>query len=146
MSNTTKKKMSESKKKAWKEGRMTLSSRCSNTKPELKIQGFLKELNIDFQTHQYMGILHDYQVDIFIPSMNLVIECDGAHWHYLPREKYKSDDKNWRCKKTAQEQWDIDDVRTKELIDKRYKVLRLAEDTIKSMEIEDFKKILIYIK
>jgi len=143
LSEKSKKKMSDSKKKIWKEGRMILSSRCSNTKPELKIQGLLNELGIEFATHQYMGILHDYQVDIFVPSLNLIIECDGNHWHYIPRDKYKSDDVNWRCKKMAQQQWDIDDIRTNELIKKGYKVLRLAEDAIKIMDIAEFKQQLI---
>ncbi|GAG67123.1 unnamed protein product [marine sediment metagenome] len=41
--------------------------------------------------------------------MNLVIECDGDYWHKYPVGR------------------DIDHIRTKELIQKGFKVLRLWE-------------------
>ncbi len=89
---------------------------------EVKIQNFLKELGIEFFTHQYMKIENGYQCDILIPSMNLVIECDGDYWHRYPIGR------------------DIDKVRTKELIQKGFKVLRLWEREIRIMNISDFKK------
>ena len=47
-----------------------------DTSIEIKIQNFLKQLNMEFYTHQYINIKHGYQYDILIPSMNLIIECD----------------------------------------------------------------------
>ncbi len=92
-----------------------------DTSIEIKIQNFLKQLGIDFFTHQYMKeIEHSYQCDILIPSMNLVIECDGDYWHKYP---------------TGTE---IDYVRTSELIKKGFKVLRLWENEIRVMELKDF--------
>ncbi len=89
---------------------------------EIKIQNLLKQLGIEFFTHQYMKeIEHGYQCDILIPSMNLVIECDGNYWHKYPIGN------------------DIDHIRTKELIKKGFKVLRLWEIEIKSMDINQFK-------
>ncbi len=58
-----------------------------DTKPEIKMQQLLKELNIDFVTHKYMNIEHGYQCDILIPSMNLIIECDGDYWHNILQVK-----------------------------------------------------------
>ena len=73
-----------------------------------------------------MKIKHGYQCDILIPSMNLVIECDGDYWHKYPVGN------------------DIDHIRTKELIEKGFKVLRLWEFEIKNMGLNDFKiKLLI---
>ena len=92
-----------------------------DTSIEVKIQNFLKKLGIEFFTHQYMKIPHGYQCDILIPSMNLVIECDGDYWHKYPIGR------------------DIDNVRTKELIEKGFKVLRLWEFEIKKMELKDMK-------
>jgi len=90
-----------------------------DTKIEVKIQNFLKQLNINFFTHQYIQqIEHGYQCDIFIPSMNLVIECDGNYWHKYPIGN------------------DIDHIRTKELLEKGFKVLRLWEHEIKDMNID----------
>ena len=93
----------------------------TDTKIELKIQNFLKQLGIEFFTHQYIKqIEHAYQCDIFIPLMNLVIECDGDYWHSYP---------------TGTE---IDHIRTKELIDGGFKVLRLWEFEIKKLNVNDF--------
>ena len=83
---------------------------------------FLKELGYEFFTHQYMKeIEHGYQCDILIPSMNLVIECDGVYWHKYPIGN------------------NIDHIRTKELLEKGFKVLRLWEKEINVMNIIQFK-------
>ena len=92
-----------------------------DTKIEVKIQNYLRELGIEFFTHQYMKIPHGYQCDILIPYLNLVIECDGDYWHKYPIGR------------------DIDNIRTKELIEKGFKVLRLWEFEIKEMSISEFK-------
>ena len=93
-----------------------------DTSIEIKIQNFLKELGIEFFTHQYMKeIEHGYQCDILIPSINLVIECDGVYWHKYPIGR------------------EIDHIRTKELIEKGFKVLRLWENDIKVMDLNEFK-------
>lgn len=91
------------------------------SKIEVKVQNFLKKMGIEYFTHQYMKIEHGYQCDILIPSLNLVIECDGNYWHKYPIGK------------------DIDHVRTNELIEKGFRVLRLWENEIKTMNINEFK-------
>jgi len=94
-----------------------------DTTIEVKIQNFLKKLGIEFFTHQHMKeIEHGYQCDILIPSMNLVIEADGNYWHKYPIGN------------------DIDHIRTKELIEKGFKVLRLWECEIRAMELNDFQE------
>lgn len=93
-----------------------------DTSIELKIQKFLKQLNIDFYPHQYFyAIPHAYQVDIFVPSLTLIIECDGDYWHKYPFGN------------------EIDKIRTKELLDKGFKVLRLWERDIRKMDLSEFK-------
>jgi very-short-patch-repair endonuclease len=69
-------------------------------------------------------IEHGYQCDILIPSMNLVIECDGVYWHKYPIGN------------------DIDHIRTKELLEKGFRVLRLWEHEINVMEINSFRALL----
>jgi very-short-patch-repair endonuclease len=94
-----------------------------DTKIELKIQNFLEQLGIEYYTHKYIvEIEHGYQCDIFIPSMKMVIECDGDYWHSYP---------------TGTE---IDKIRTKELLEKGFKVLRLWESEIKEMNLDKFKE------
>ncbi len=89
---------------------------------EVKIQEYLKLLGVDFFTHQYMKIKHGYLCDFFIPSLNLIIETDGDYWHKYPVGR------------------DIDKVRTKELIEKGFKVLRLWENEIVKMDLQELKE------
>lgn len=93
-----------------------------DTKIEVKIQMFLKELGYEYFTHQYMNINHAYQCDILVPALNMVVECDGDYWHKYPIGN------------------EIDHIRTKELLEKGFKVLRLWEHNIRVMDIGKFKK------
>ena len=103
-----------------------------DTKIEVKIQDYLNQLNISFNTHRYLDILHTYQTDTFIPSLNLVIEADGDYWHANPI-KYSNPSEQQK------KQIEKDKIRTKELKEKGYQVLRLWENEIKDMSIDDFK-------
>lgn len=96
-----------------------------DSKIEVKIQNFLEKMGIEYFTHKHIKeIEHSYQCDILIPSMNLIIECDGDYWHKYPIGK------------------EIDHIRTKELLEKGFKVLRLWECEIKKLRINSFRKIL----
>lgn len=124
ISNTLKRHyVSEETKRKIKEKRLLQITPIKDTSIEIRIQNFLKTLGIDFFTHQYMKeIEHSYQCDILIPSMNLIIECDGAYWHKYPIGR------------------EIDHIRTKEMIEKGFKVLRLWEHEINTMDLEKFKE------
>ncbi len=108
----------------FKERRQHIKIPKKDSTIEVKIQNFLKQLKIEYFTHQHIKIEHGYQCDILIPSLNLVIECDGDYWHKYPIGN------------------DIDHIRTKELIEKGFKVLRLWEFEIRSMKLNEFEKIL----
>ena len=123
-----------------KEARAKQILPIKDTSIEIKIQNFLKQLGIDFFTHQYIKeIEHSYQCDIIIPRMNLVLECDGDYWHGNPI---------FFPNPTTMQQGHInrDRIRTIELIAKGFRVLRLWENEIKVMKIEDFKDKLNKIK
>ena len=122
---------------ASKERRVNLILPIKDTKIEIKIQNFLKQLSIEFFTHQYMPIEHGYQSDILIPSLNLIIECDGDAFHFNP-QKYNKDYRMFKNGMTAEQRWKLDADRTKELIDKGFKVLRLWESDINKMNLNDF--------
>ncbi len=107
----------------------------TDTSIEVKIQNFLKELNIEFLTHQHMNIRDSYQCDIFIPSIKLVIECDGDYWHGN-LETYN----NWNNLSQKQKVQKIRDYgRTNELEEKGFKVWRLWEKDIKKINLPEFK-------
>ncbi len=102
-----------------------------NTSIEIKIQNFLKELNIEFYTHQFIKIFNAYQCDIFVPSLNLIIECDGDYWHGNS-QKFPIL-KDWQINQKEQ-----DKVRTDELIKKGYNVLRLWGSEIEELNCGQF--------
>jgi very-short-patch-repair endonuclease/transposase len=101
-----------------------------DTKIEVKIQNFLKNLGIEFYTHQYIKeIEHSYQCDIMIPvqkgiNQKTIIECDGDYWHDYPNGKEK------------------DHLRTKELQEKGWRVIRLWEREIKRLKLNELSFIL----
>lgn len=105
-----------------------------DTSIEVKLQEFLKQLGYDFMCHKYIELLsHGYQCDIFIPDLHLVIEADGDYWHGNPLNY--PNPTHWQ-----KEQINRDNIRTKELIRKGYKVLRIWETEIKEMTLNDFKE------
>lgn len=117
------KKRSEEAKAKIKKARATQVLPVKDTIIEVKIQNFLKQLGIEYFTHKYMKeIEHGYQCDVLIPSMNMVIECDGDYWHKYPIGT------------------GIDHTRTSELLEKGFKVLRLWEQEIKVMDVNNFKQ------
>ena len=95
-----------------------------DTTIEVKIQTYLSILKIPFYTHNYIRIPHSFQCDILIPSYNLVIECDGDYWHCFPIGGK------------------FDKIRTQELIEHGFRVLRLWERDIKQLSIQQFRRIL----
>ena len=119
-----------------------------DTTIEVKIQNFLKQLGIEFFTHQYMKIEHGYQCDIFIPVQEgiiqkTIIECDGDFFHMNPK-KFSPEDKIFKTGMTAKEKWELDGNRTQELIEKGFRVVRLWEHEIRPMKLNDFKGRLEY--
>ena len=65
--------------KAW-----FLAARKSPSSLELKLGQLLDSLQIEYEIQKCIG---NFVVDIFIPSEDLIIECDGGYWHNLPGRK-----------------------------------------------------------
>lgn len=111
-----------------------------DTSIEVIIQNFLKKLRIEFFTHFYIKKIElAYRCDIFIPSMNFIIETDGDYWHGNP-EKFPN------LNKWQKEQRKEDKLRTQQLLKKGYNVMRIWESEIKVMELNEFKNKLNQVK
>jgi G:T-mismatch repair DNA endonuclease (very short patch repair protein) len=114
-----------------------------DTTIEIKIQNFLKQLGIEFYTHQYIKeIQHSYQCDIMISvqdriKQKTIIECDGDAFHFNPK-RYNENSRIFRDGTSAKEQWELDSNRTRELIEKGWRVIRLWGSEIKVMNLSDF--------
>lgn len=115
--------------------RLEFTLPVKDTKIEVKIQNYLKLLHIEFKTHYYISeINHGYQCDILIPTAKLVIECDGCYWHGCPTCNRKINEyQNQQIKEDA--------IRTKELNEIGYKIIRLWEHDIKKISLNEFERI-----
>jgi len=72
--------------------------KCGNIQPiwENEINDYIvKELGIDTVMHDRKAIGNGMEIDIYVPSLHIGIECDGLKWH---SEEYK--DKNYHLEKT----------------------------------------------
>jgi len=88
---------------------------------EKKIQGYLNNLGIEVATHKLIYLPSGaYQCDAFLPSLNLVIECDGNYWHNYPNGN------------------GIDHIRATEIEKENINLIRLWEQEIKNLTLEDF--------
>jgi G:T-mismatch repair DNA endonuclease (very short patch repair protein) len=116
-----------------------------DTKIELKIQYYLHLLGLEFYDHYYTSeITHAYQCDISIPvqgriKQKTIIECDGDWWHGNPN-KYPEPNQ------MQKEQIEEDKIRTQELIEKGFNVIRLWETQINKLDLESFAEICYGIK
>ena len=120
-------KHSDETKELWKQYRPKPNTPMnSNTKPERTIKKYLESKGLikgkDFYQNYWINdIKNIYRADFIIPEKKIVIECDGDHWHNYPIGN------------------DIDHIRTKELQNTGYKVIRFWESQIKKRfyEIEN---------
>ncbi|WP_226670331.1 zinc-ribbon domain-containing protein [Metabacillus litoralis] len=91
--------------------------------PELAIFYYIKQVFKDGLLNAHIdGIDKFKSVDIFIPSLKLVIEYDGGHTH--------------RNKK------DIDIEKSKLIIDKGYELIRIRDNGLPPLKIEDLQEYL----
>ena len=114
------KKLSEITKQRISDARVRQIFPVKDTSIEIKIQEFLKELKVDFIAHHYIDIPHRYLCDIFIPTLGLVIECDGNYWHQYPVGL------------------PIDHIREKEIRERGWTIWRIWESVINNMTIREF--------
>ena len=100
-----------------------------NTSIELKIGSFLNSINETF----YSNYIKDgFSFDFYLPTYNVVIECQGDYWHMNPR-KYNTPD-NIQTKNINR-----DNKKLKYLNDNKYKYLFLWEYDIKN-NFDDIKE------
>ena len=75
-------KLSEETKEKIRKARMRQVLPVKDTSIEVKVQNWLTRAGIGYEKHKMFqagGKLH--RVDLFLPDLNLAIECDGEYWH-----------------------------------------------------------------
>ena len=131
-----------------KENRAKQIFPVKDTTIQVKIQNFLKQLKIEFYTHSWRNeIKYKYRCDILIPKQETegviipqktIIECDGDYWHGNPEIKNFME-----YPKHSREQRILDFERTNQLEEKGFRVIRLWENEIKVMEVNDLRSKII---
>jgi len=116
----TLKKQSESMKKLWT-SKAYRESRAdgilTNTAPEREFKAILEKNKIRFiQSYFVSNIDYKYPADFYLPDYNLIVEIDGLYWHNYPNGNER------------------DDIRTHQLKNAGYKVLRYWEKNINEEE------------
>ena len=115
------KKYSEKTREKIRHARMKQKFPLRDTSIELKVKFFLDQLKVPYKTHK--AIMGMTQPDFFIEP-NICIYCDGDYWHKLPNVVEKDKKINETLKFAG------------------YRVIRLWENEINSMHINDFRRIL----
>ena len=79
--------------------RYPVGAHIKNTSLEKFVQDILDEHNIEYETNN-RTILSGKELDIYIPSKNLAIECNGVYWHSMYDSKYHYE--KWKaCKQNG---------------------------------------------
>lgn len=73
-------------------GRKALGEMKGPTSIEKKVYDELKQRGILFETQKLIN--GKFLVDAYIPSLNLIIECDGEYWHSFEASKKKDKAEN----------------------------------------------------
>ena len=74
------------------------SNKYKNTSIEIFVKNLLDKYYIDYQTN-VRNIIYPYELDIYIPSKNIAIECNGVYWHSdKNKEKNYHYNKYSKCK------------------------------------------------
>lgn len=110
--------------------KMLINHKSFNTKPEIKMNDILKNLNIKFKHGFYVKIKHRYIADFYLYDYNCIIEVDGNYWHgntkYFPNLTEKQI-----------EQKELDKIRTTEITNANYKILRFWEKDFDLTKVSD---------
>ena len=93
-----------------------------------------KEIVVEIRKMGYI-VEHLFRVDtkicdVFIPSLNLIIEYNGDYWHCNPK-KYDSDYFNQKKQKTAKELWEYDKNKIDLIKEKGYNLEIVWESDLK---------------
>lgn len=116
--------MSDKMKETRRSGKLKSVIRSKKEKEivvEIRKMGYVVQHSLRVETKIY---------DIFIPSLNLVIEYNGDYWHCNPK-KYKPDYFNQKKQKTAKELWEYDKNKIDLIREKGYNLEIVWESDLK---------------
>ena len=125
------KEIADKKMEAWS-SKNKLPSSSRDTKPERMFASLLDLNNILYEKQKPVK---KYRCDFYIPEYNLIVEIDGDYWHANPNN-YKAEDLIGPSRKTAKSIWESDKIKTEDLLQEGYKVLRYWASDLKNISHE----------
>jgi hypothetical protein len=137
-SQETKNKLREITRQMWKDGKFRYDSNgFGRSKLEIAVfDEFLKRCPDAQHSFRLNVNGRSYVFDIFVPSLNLLIEVNGDYWHLNPL-KYASDHVDECRNVTARGVWEADALKRQVAFNAGYKVNVLWESSIKAIGIVD---------
>jgi len=125
------KKVADKKMENWIE-KNKIPNSSKDTKPEREFALILDMHNIKYEKQKPVK---KYRCDFYIPEYNLIVEIDGDYWHANP-EKYSANDIIGPSKKTAKTIWENDRLKTQNIINEGYCILRYWASELKNITHE----------
>lgn len=120
------------------------SQRYKKTKPEIKLEEFLKQNNIEYDYSCIMGSKERcFQYDFIIRHRRILIEVQGNYWHGHP-DMYNEDGTDGKKKLNYTQRKNIERDKLKEqfAIEKNFKLIYIWESEINSGDFSKIKDIL----
>ena len=137
-SDETKQKLREITKRMWVDGKFTYSSERGIWRSKLEMAVYNEFLKYDAHVRHSFHVTssnHSYLFDIFVPSLNALIEVNGDYWHLNPN-KYAPDYIDKHRNVTAQGVWDADFAKLNHASKLGFQTFTLWESTIYELGIE----------
>lgn len=112
------------------------------TKPELKVQDILNDLNIQYTTQKKIG---RYFFDIYIKNIKLIIEVNGDYWHANPIFYNESDIIKYpnNIIKKASDVWKKDKIKSNCAEKNGFDILYIWENDINKKTSDELKFIIL---
>ena len=129
-----------------KGGYATKNKACNyqKTKPEIKLEEFLKANNIKYDYSCIMGSKERcFQYDFIVHGCRILIEVQGDYWHGNP-EIYNKDGSNGKKKLNTIQKKNIERDKSKRnfAIEKQFKIIYIWESEINKNDFSKLKEIL----
>jgi G:T-mismatch repair DNA endonuclease (very short patch repair protein) len=118
----------------------------NKSKPQVKLykilQKYFSNKNITMESFVAKNIIgKHYRADILFPDEKFIVEYNGDYWHCNP-SRYNANYFHQRKKITAQQIWNYDNRRKKELEDLGYKVFTIWESDFKNKQKNTIKDLI----
>jgi hypothetical protein len=121
-------------KKSWHDGKFTYGSENGIMRSKLEIRTY-ELIKIHYPDAEHTWPIHterrSYHYDVFVPSLNTLVEINGDFWHCNP--KLRSEDE-WAKIRNVRRVWKADEEKAQVAIEHGYRFVTLWENDLNESE------------